>query len=198
MVRLKQKNICERFTTKGILSFLILFVVFFVYTPITFAVSYVIPPSTAELFNTSQLLLKMPNDDQTLETANTLQTLNISGPFPILHVSNFSNFYDKDILQPISKIKTVVKTSTVSFFNAYTSYVVRPIAIFKNRTILAISNTIISKKNSISLAYNNYFSPQKICVDGECLTKDDIHALIILAHATSNTSSALATPVATQ
>ena len=197
MVELKQKNICENFIMKGIFS-LILFTVYFSYTPITFAVSYVIPTSTAELFNTFQIVLKMPNDDQNPETADTLQVLNISDSFPVLHVSNFPTFYHKDILQPISNIKTVIKASAISFLNIYTDYLVRPIANLKNHVTLAISSAIIRKKNIISLTYNNFFSPQKICVDGECLTKDDIHALLVLAHSTQKTSNAMATPMATQ
>jgi hypothetical protein len=111
--------------------------------------------------------------------------------------------YKKIALSKINfaKVNTLASatTSDVSFsFSTYKHYVVKPVSDFENAVLLSVGNGLISTGAKVSLAYDNYFSPEKICVDGECLTKDDIHALLILAHSTQKTSNAVASPAILQ
>jgi len=232
MKKIKQKKISNFFFARGVLYFVFIFL-FFIYIPKTLAASYVLSPTPLEIFNSSQVVLKMPENDQALETADALQALNLNDAFPLLHPSRYPALCKKNILQPIisfsermkmivqqneisarlidrkialtrinftkvSVLASIIKTNISASVKNYNNHVVKPVVSFKRAVLLVIGTSLFNTGHKISLAYNNYFSPNKICVDGECLTKDDIHNLLILAHSTQKNSEALATPIATQ
>ena len=61
-------------------------------------------------------------------------------------------------------------------------------AFFTNIKI-KIGTWLADAGNGIGNVFANVFNAkEKICVDGECLTKDDVHALLLLAHPPSTTS----------
>src|SRR6185369_695410 len=99
-----------------------------------------------------------------------MKSLNTTGIIPILTKS----IQDLNLnLEGIAGITTPIPgSSTETFVNKF----------FTN-LFSRVSSWLADTTNGITNVFANVFNAkEKICVDGECLTKDDVHSLLLLAH----------------
>ena len=115
---------------------------------------------------------------------NGMKSLNSIGMIPVL---------TKAIQEMNLNLEGVADTVTPVPGSAAEGFVTA----FINNIYSKITTWLANAGNGIGDIFANVFNAkEKICVDGECLTKDDIHALLLLARPPTSSSSSTTPPPA--